>query len=604
MILNSTSKKSGSAFTLVEMLVAMAVTLLMMAALARAFGFVGESVRDSRANVELASRLGDITTRLSEDLKRCTVNLTPASPGTEPLGYFLCAEGPVTDVTSSLFRAFDDSARGLTLDDARYGDFDDYLAFTAVAEGDRWFTGKVPRFILDQKTAEESAIPYNPANYPGGVDGALDPIVIRSKYAEIIYFASPDYNRALPPNGDDSLPATPTFFDGDANNLPDRINLHRRVLLIRPDLNVAASFSMQPHDGVPSQHFGKDSSGDLEWNPTNGGVHWLRADDWPTGSSLTNTGSASSDFTISEAWLFGMAGAHQQCDLSLRRVFNSNGTYTTQVAANSLEDLSKPHNRFAHICVPASQLGRNGPFPTSMPILALGDWPAVLEATTTGSPLLAPPLTPTTEPVVTPSRWSGFLRPEFVLGLDRTHREFLNDSWGSERQGEDLLTNNALSLDVQIFDPEATFFTTNNNLVVGPNDAGYREAIIGHANATQTSQGGFVDIAYPVLAGGSLRGWQSRLLDRRSTNGSPQVPTANGYLNTPFSGVTENGSNYERNRFFLQRSGRLYVDPAGQTRLFQPAFDTFTMHYETDGMEQDDGPVSYTHLTLPTTPYV
>ena len=124
-------------FTLVEMLVAMAVTLLMMAALARAFGFVGDRVRDSRADVDLSNKLRDITTLLSDDLKRCTASLEPATPQKEPLGYFMYYEGPVTDATSLLFRAkVDADGDGdPELEDSRYGDFDDYVAFTAVANG-------------------------------------------------------------------------------------------------------------------------------------------------------------------------------------------------------------------------------------------------------------------------------------------------------------------------------------------------------------------------------------------------------------------------------------------------------------------------------------
>ena len=141
----------ASGFTLVEMLVAMALTLLMMAALARGFAFVGERVRDSRSNVELSSKLRDVTTRLKDELERCTVTLQPNDGRVDQAGYFMYYEGPLTDATSSLF-----SVRGFGADtelpDSKYGDLDDYIAFTAVAPPDTWFTGKVPRFILEEKS--------------------------------------------------------------------------------------------------------------------------------------------------------------------------------------------------------------------------------------------------------------------------------------------------------------------------------------------------------------------------------------------------------------------------------------------------------------------
>ena len=243
------------AFTLVEMLVAMAVTLLMMAALARAFGFVGSKVKDSRGDVGLSNQLRDVTALLTDELSRCTASLEPSRDGKEPLGYFLYYEGPLTDATSSLFRARDDASGNLLpLEDSRYGDFDDFIAFTAVAEGDSWFYGKVPRFVLDRKYNEvrpenNDAITTNDVAYPGGYPADQEtPVVIRSKYAEIIYFASPEYDTSLAP----TAAAYPRYidvdgdtdFDGDGdaseNGLPDRLRIYRRVLLIRPDLNLSS----------------------------------------------------------------------------------------------------------------------------------------------------------------------------------------------------------------------------------------------------------------------------------------------------------------------------------------------------------------------------
>ena len=589
---NSVTKVRGG-FTLVEMLVAMTVTLLMMAALARAFAYVGTQIQESRADTLLATSLRDITTKLQDDLGQCTVELKPNTGLEEDQnGYFLYYEGPVTDATSSLFRA-DNSSGTLQLNDARYGDFDDYIAFTAVAKGSQWFRGKVPRYILNMKSAELAGDTYDPANFAGD---PFDAVTITSKYAEIIYFASPEYATT-------SLPANPTYLDVDGdtnfgsgaateNGLPDRIKIHRRVLLIRPDLNL--------NSGVYANYGGvlpKNSK-----TLANGATHYfMQADDWPNANAVTPTITGNAN--AADGWLYGMAGVHQQCDLSVRRILSENGLPISGgfVAANSLADLSQPHNRFAHVRVPGNLLiGGSNPYPTSMPVLALGDPATILSAVTPDSTRLAPVNTPTTATIVTPNWLSGFIRPEFVLGNDLTHINDPNDDWGLQRIGEDLVTNNVLGFDVQIFDPGAALFSDNPadattaviQETVGPGDAGYRNAVqawLNNSVVNKREKGAFVDLAYPVLAGGAMRGWQPRRLDRRSSSDFTFIDANNqmsGVVVSPFSGIraitADPRTAYQD---ALLRSGRMAT--SGQNVvLFQPAFDTYTSAYEKDGFYQ------------------
>ncbi len=582
------------AFTLVEMLIAMAVTLLMMAAVARSFSFVGERVRDSRATLQLSAEMLDLTTRLRNELELCTVSLEPNQGGPDQAGYFLYYEGPTTDVTSSLFRAATnpDDATITDLLDSRYGDFDDYLAFTAVAPANSWFTGKVPRYLLDQRAAGSSYVlpspPYDDDPTTAIPPDPFAPIVIRSKYAEIIYFASPEYDETAA-----SWPQNPAFIDVDGdtdlgsgtaieNGFPDRLRLHRRVLLIRPDLNDST-------DLLPIQTRGTGPS-----------VNFMQADTWPTGTTATITSGA----LDTDAWLYGLAGIHQQCDLSIRRSLLSNGLPSNRVAANTLEDLSKPHNRFAHVRVPFNVLSGAGSAtsPTSMPVLALGAPATIFNAINSTSIRIAPVdnTSVTTAPVVTPYRLSGCLRPEFVLGTDRNHFDIPNGLWGADRLGEDLVVNNLLGFDLKIYDPQVTSFTTlaaSGGLVVGPNDAGYREELLdvisSPVNTTGSRnrgeiRGAFVDLAYPVLAGGSVRGWQARLYHRLSATSSSAIGTVPSYLATPFSGVDFYAGAATANNAYvnsLYRSGRIWTTGTG-IRLFQPAFDTYTSFYERDGFLQ------------------
>src|SRR5262245_25074446 len=71
-IRNPKSAIGNSAFTLVEMLVAMAITLVMMAAVVTLFANVSHSVRNQRANLELSSQIRQVRNALQQDLQNAT----------------------------------------------------------------------------------------------------------------------------------------------------------------------------------------------------------------------------------------------------------------------------------------------------------------------------------------------------------------------------------------------------------------------------------------------------------------------------------------------------------------------------------------------------
>ncbi len=173
---------------------------------------------------------------------------------------------------------------------------------------------------------------------------------------------------------------------------------------------------------------------------------------------------------------------------------------------------------------------------------------------------MAPPKN-SAETVVTPSDLCGLLRREFVLGDDWVHFDDTPTGhlgWGPDRLGEDVIANNLLAFDIKVFDPQSTTFTTSQGVCIGPSDPGYRESVIDALAGTGTVptlsqqrgeiKGGFVDLAYPVLAGGSVRGWQARFLDSLNEAGSASAVitehanTQFKYLITTFSGVSSYSS--------------------------------------------------------------
>lgn len=238
--------------TLVEVLIATVLAMLLLMSLASAFKKVGDSITENRAALQMSNQLRAVSSLLRRDLEMATVKPNPPMLAASPMGYFKIYEGPTSDFSAKLYLEAANPGAG------RFGDFDDILMFTASASGE-WFTGKVPRYIAEKRN------PTNPTPYD------LEPVVIGSKYAEVIWYTSP---LAL-----------------DSTGLPTKLQLHRRVLLIRPDLN--------------------GSSGVLALGTTT------------------------------------LPAAYQTCDLSMHRIANG------RVVANTLEDLMYLENRFAHIQVSA-----------------------------------------------------------------------------------------------------------------------------------------------------------------------------------------------------------------------------------------------------------
>ena len=88
-------RRRAAGFTLVEMLVAMAVTLILIFALSQAFAIVGESVSQGRAVIELQGRLRSAANQLQQDLGGITVPLLPWIDDAAGLGYFAIRPGHV-----------------------------------------------------------------------------------------------------------------------------------------------------------------------------------------------------------------------------------------------------------------------------------------------------------------------------------------------------------------------------------------------------------------------------------------------------------------------------------------------------------------------------
>ncbi len=124
-------------YTLVEILVATVLSLILMGAVVRMFGDVGESITDSRSMLESADRLRVAEARLQLDLAGVTATVSPPRKPENNEGYFEYIEGPMTQAGAPTYARNSDSSTA----DTTVGDFDDILMFTTRSKS-RPFVGK------------------------------------------------------------------------------------------------------------------------------------------------------------------------------------------------------------------------------------------------------------------------------------------------------------------------------------------------------------------------------------------------------------------------------------------------------------------------------
>ncbi|MEZ6093981.1 MAG: type II secretion system protein [Pirellulaceae bacterium] len=333
--------------TLLEILVAMVMTLIVLGAMMYAFRYASSEIAKGRAMIELSNQLRMVQEDLRADLEGVTVDMRPWAITASPNGYFEYIEGEDDDRSiydqDKTARPMDDSVNGII------GDFDDILAMTTRANG-REFRGR------------RELVPNNPQ-------------VETSQIAEVIWWT--DYN-----DRDND-----TFHDYD-----EPIQVYRRVLLVRPDLN------------APLGHL-----------------------------QVVNS--------IDEVYDFFRIN-----DVSARLAYDANAG-NWKLYANSLEDLSKRENRFAHWALS---------FPSPPTNTTTGDFPHELrtvhlqncEQTTAN-----------------------------LTGLDLRYA------------GGDIRLSEALSFDVRVFSPDAPIQLIDN-IAVSPGDIGFING------APDDDKGAFVDLGY------------------------------------------------------------------------------------------------------------
>ncbi|MEM8944618.1 MAG: prepilin-type N-terminal cleavage/methylation domain-containing protein [Planctomycetota bacterium] len=426
-------RETQRGITLVEMLISMAVTLVMMAAVVNLFANIGSGVRNRRASMELGSQLRTARARLFKDLAGATSAARPKLPSDDhDDGYLEIIEGQYSDKNPSqlvqpdnidtdfglrhatslvprdnsgrLVQWFDDNGDGIVDNGTErnsvrstgsaLGDYDDILALTVRSESEP-FTGRMPVWdnTLNQWRFE----------------------IIESDLAEVIWYAVEN-------------PA-----DGSLGE-PGMRTVYRRVLLIAPWVEELPEYSGGP--------------------------------------------SVTTKIELDRVYF-------QLSDISFRR----DGSIRVP---NTLSDLTERENRFAHDRTRfpyAMELKaiRNDPnttrnnFPEYFPpVLGVEERPVF-------HPFGLPFEWDETE--------SGEFNPATEIPGTPPGEDFNNGNptIGSDRRGEDVMLNDVLAFDLRVFDPGAPLMTLNGGSVLEPSDAAWNPSAVG---ATRVGFGAYVDLGW------------------------------------------------------------------------------------------------------------
>ncbi|MCI0492616.1 MAG: type II secretion system GspH family protein [Planctomycetes bacterium] len=516
--------------TLVEMLIAMAITIVMMGAVVTLFANVSNSIRNRRATIEMSGQLRHVRNMLQQDLAGATCpGLTWQRPESNH-GYIEIIEGqyregnasrlidanpsdnttwpptvlnPEIDHTTSILPSSnlpytsDPAKAGWATDGGGLGDYDDILMLTIRNEHEP-FVGRMPSGCRPDDT---NAYGFDRWNFQ----------TIESPLAEVVWFAVEN-----PGFTDNSYTDSTNGFFGE----PGMRTIYRRTLLIAPWVN---PYRHVANDGTITDTFTFDGA---SFKAEPGLVRILPA----------SVGSANVDRALAALIAF-----QDRYDLSVRLEWDAN-IQRWKIMANTLGELTKRENRFGHFGLHVSGNNPSRIFPyaaVSWGEQYAGDTVSLVVDPEAGSSSTTADVsanvntngTVVSYTVVNPG--DGYTtRPLAYVdedsGVSATANAMLNDEghvvrvvhgpvplWGT-RRGEDVMLTDALAFDLRLYDPGAPLYgipddpsNVNSQLsvILEPSDPGWRAAfaadvpsvsdvIDGTQNFRFVGQGAYVDPGY------------------------------------------------------------------------------------------------------------
>lgn len=448
------SQPAPRAITLVEMLISMAVTLVMMAAVVNLFANIGAGVRNRRASMELGSQLRMARARLFKDLAGATSAARPKLPSDDhDDGYLEIIEGVYSDKNPS----------ALIDGNTANGELDYTTSLVP--------SGSDPQIIIDGNTADAFQRPTPTENEVtnGGALGDYDDILALTVRSE-----SEPFQGRLPvwqdPDGPGPEPFqwVVTIIESDLAEViwysvenpadgslgePGMRTVYRRVLLIAPWVDEL------PPQEIPSS---------------------------PSYSALDRAKALALDRIY-----------YQLSDISFRQVIEINDPNDASDDAisrvpNTLSDLTKRENRFSH---------DRFRFPYLMETRAIRNDP---NTTRNNFPEYFRPINgssqrPFFHPFGLPFEWdeteSGDFDEVDEIPTTPPGENFNNGNptVGSDRKGEDVMLNDVLAFDLRVYDPGAPLVSISGGPVLEPSDAGWNPS---NVNAVAVGFGAFVDLGW------------------------------------------------------------------------------------------------------------
>lgn len=585
------------AFTLIEVLVAMAVTLLLMGIVVTIFGAIGENVSKNNSSMEMNDQLRSVKQRLQLDLGGVTAQMLPPRRDENGEGYFEIIEGPVGRLPPNTKLVQSETepnqaagAQGPNGPDTTVGDNDDMLMFTTRSKGEM-FLGR--------------GVQYNGSIYI--------PAALQSQVAEVAWFMR-------------------------------GTTLYRRQLLVRPDLGP-----------LP------DANGYLVPQP--------------------NLSNSPPNYFSGAAWQGYNTNFYAVCDLSARATGKVPSTGLSfdlspsppnfSVVSNSLEDLTKRENRFAHYPLVATtspygwphdvrgwgifysdtpfgniSIGKSASANQQVPTTGRLGLPTLRECSSLGFPLpgafellslsqiflgingTAGMAAGSTAPEPFDAwtnanpNWSiqyggtnqtGSADPlTGALNLPNVYPDNPAPSPFGTRYGEDVILTHVLSFDVRVWDPDAALIsyfdsTTGQTSLFAPGDPGYLQTVNSWITALASStttpfsiagRGAYVDLNYAAPMAAYLINGMAPPTPSLNAVQIQTLKTLTGYqdLNSTkrvwnsFAGpgiINSGLSPYQR---LPQVLGALQTDWTGTNYTPDPygtaVYDTGSWHYENDGINQ------------------
>ena len=96
--MSASKQNARCGMTLIEMLIATAVSLILMAAVAQVFAAFSGAMSNGRSILETDARLRNVARRLRDDLNGVTTQMLPPRTPDQGEGYFEIIEGPINDL--------------------------------------------------------------------------------------------------------------------------------------------------------------------------------------------------------------------------------------------------------------------------------------------------------------------------------------------------------------------------------------------------------------------------------------------------------------------------------------------------------------------------